>query len=66
MQGTRPVIFGDLGWTGSRDEFHKVGLPMSGVGVGASLLDGLLRFDISRGLNPVKQWRFDFYLDAIF
>jgi hypothetical protein len=66
IQGARPVIFGDIGWTGDRNSMSKVGLPMSGVGVGVSMLDGLMRFDVSRGINPLKQWRVDFYLDAIF
>lgn len=66
VQGTRPVLFGDLGWVGDRDSFERVGLPQSGVGVGLSLLDGLMRFDVARGINPRKQWRVDFYLDAIF
>ena len=31
-----------------------------------SLLDGLFRMDIARGLYPAKQWRLDFHLDAKF
>lgn len=66
IQGARPVLFGDIGWVGSRDALDRVGLPQSGLGAGLSLLDGLLRFDVARGINPRKQWRVDFYLDAIF
>jgi hypothetical protein len=66
IQGARPVVFSDLGWVGDRSKFREVGLPMSGVGVGASMLDGLMRLDVARGINPRKQWRVDFYLDAIF
>jgi hypothetical protein len=66
VQGARPVVFGDLGWVGDRDSFERVGLPMSGVGVGVSFMDGLMRFDVARGINPLKQWRVDFYLDAMF
>jgi hypothetical protein len=66
VQGARPVLFGDLGWVGDRDSMSKVGLPLSGVGVGASMMDGLIRLDVARGINPRKQWRVDFYLDAIF
>ena len=66
IQGTRPVIFGDVGWVGDRDAFREVGRPMSGVGVGVSLLDGLMRFDVARGIYPRKQWRVDFYLESIF
>ena len=42
------------------------GRPLSGVGVGWSLLDGLVRFDLARGLYPSQQWRFDSYLEAKF
>jgi hemolysin activation/secretion protein len=66
IQGARPVLFTDIGWVGDRTAIRNAGRPMSGVGAGASLLDGLLRFDVSRGLYPLKQWRVDFYLDAIF
>ena len=66
IQGARPVIFGDIGWVGDRNSMSRVGRPMSGVGIGSSYMDGLIRLDISRGLYPLKQWRVDFYLDAIF
>jgi hypothetical protein len=66
IQGARPVVFGDLGWAGDRTKLREVGLPMSGVGAGASLLDGLIRFDVARGLNPRRQWRVDMYLNAVF
>ena len=37
-----------------------------GIGLGASLLDGLVRFDLSHGLKgPAKQFRVDLYLDAL-
>lgn len=39
---------------------------MSGVGVGASVLDGLVRFDVSRGLYPLQRFRVDLYVDAKF
>ena len=35
------------------------------IGLGASLLDGLIRMDISRGLVTPASFRFDLYLDAI-
>jgi hypothetical protein len=62
----RPVIFGDLGWAGDREALDKVGRPMSGAGVGASFLDGLIRFDVARGIYPRKQWRVDMYVEAKF
>ena len=60
------MIFGDLGWAGPRDGWSNVGRPMSGVGVGASFLDGMIRFDVSRGIYPRVQTRVDLYLEARF
>lgn len=62
----RPVVFGDLGWAGARDGWGEVGRPMSGAGVGASFLDGMIRFDVSRGIHPRRQTRVDLYLEARF
>ena len=66
--GIRPVLFGDLGWTGDREQLYKnlIGRPMSGVGAGASFMDGLIRFDVARGLHPQKRWRVDMYVEARF
>lgn len=64
--GSRFIVFGDVGWAGPRASWNMPGRPLSGAGVGWSLLDGLLRFDLSRGLYPSKQWRFDSYLEAKF
>jgi hypothetical protein len=66
LQGVRPVVFGDIGWVGNRDLFRETGRPMSGVGVGLSMMDGLIRWDWSRGLYPQRQMRFDMYLEAKF
>ena len=58
-------FFGDGGWAGDRDLFDADDILYS-VGVGGSILDGLIRMDISRGLRgPFKRTRFDLYLDAI-
>lgn len=62
----KPVIFGDFGWTGARDAWSQVGRPMSGAGVGASFLDGLIRVDLARGIYPRQQTRLDLYLEARF
>jgi hypothetical protein len=66
IQGSRAIVFSDLGWVGDRNHLGDVGRPMSGVGVGWSLLDGLMRFDLARGLYPAKQVRFSAYLDGVF
>jgi hypothetical protein len=66
IQGSRPVLFADLGWAGDRNAWKSIGRPMSGVGFGLSILDGLFRFDIGRGIYPRKQMRVDAYLEGIF
>ena len=62
----RPVVFGDLGWAGDRTKWREVGQPVSGAGVGTSIMDGLVRFDVARGIYPEKGWRVNAYLDARF
>jgi hemolysin activation/secretion protein len=62
----RYMLFGDLGWTGNRAAFRDVGRPMSGVGLGLSMMDGLIRIDMARGLYPRKQNRVSAYLNARF
>ncbi|CAN5750884.1 hypothetical protein BH11GEM1_BH11GEM1_14030 [soil metagenome] len=62
----RPTAFADLGWAGDRRNWRSIGLPMSGVGAGTSILDGLIRFDVARGINPERQWRVDTYIEARF
>jgi len=66
--GFRPSLFADIGWTGDRDSLYKnqIGRPMSGVGIGSSIMDGLFRFDVARGLYPQKRWRVDMYVEARF
>jgi hypothetical protein len=62
----RPVVFADFGWAGDRSNWSKIGLPMSGVGAGTSIMDGLIRFDVARGINPEREWRIDTYIEARF
>ena len=66
LTGMRVSLFGDLGWAGDRTRLSEVGRPMSGVGVGLSALDGLIRLDVARGIYPREQTRVNFYLDARF
>ncbi len=64
-QMTSVSLFGDAGWAGVSDAFDADDI-LYGVGVGASVLDGLIRMDLSQGLTgPHRQFRFDLYLDAI-
>lgn len=64
--GFRTTVFGDIGWAGDRDAWQHPGIPMSGAGVGASLLDGMVRFDVARGIRPERGVRVELYLDAKF
>jgi hypothetical protein len=64
--GIKPVLFYDVGWAGSRDSLGVAMKPISGAGVGASALDGLLRLDVSRGIWPSTKYRVDFYVEARF
>jgi len=62
----RPVAFYDLGWAGDRRDWRHPGRPASGAGVGFSVMEGLFRFDVARGMYPTRDWRVDMYLGARF
>lgn len=59
----RPVVFADVGWAGPRQSFARDSRTISGAGAGAAMLNGLIRLDVSRGLQPTHGWRADFYLE---
>jgi hypothetical protein len=59
----RLTAFSDIGWAGPRADFTR-GKPLIGAGVGASLLDGLVRMDLARALRSPTGWRFDLYFDG--
>lgn len=63
LPAARLVLFSDAGWVGARDAWETDPLLLS-AGVGASFLDGLVRFDVARALRQPKGWRVDLYLDA--
>ncbi len=63
----RPVLFGDIGWAGDRTQWRTIGQPLSGAGAGLTIMDGLIRFDVARGITPKPgQWRVDAYVEASF
>lgn len=64
--GIREIVFGDLGWAGSRTDFLHPGRPLSGAGVGASFMDGLIRVDVAKGIYPEKAVRANLYVEARF
>jgi len=64
--GFRKTIFADMGWAGSRDSVSHPGRPLSGAGIGASFMDGLVRVDLSKGIYPEKHVRANLYVEARF
>ncbi|PYO80391.1 MAG: hypothetical protein DMD63_01205 [Gemmatimonadetes bacterium] len=64
--GFRKIMFADLGWAGSRSDFSHPGRPLSGAGVGASFMDGLVRVDLAKGIYPEKAVRANLYVEARF
>jgi outer membrane protein assembly factor BamA len=60
------TLFLDLGWAGKRADFTTPGRPLAGWGFGSSLVDGLIRTDVSRGIFPRKGTRVDISLGARF
>ena len=66
MVSARPVLFYDVGWAGDRTLWRHPGQPLSGAGIGASFLDGLVRFDLARGIQPRQLIRVDMYVEARF
>jgi hemolysin activation/secretion protein len=61
-----PSLFYDVGWAGARRDWKTPGRPLSGAGVGVSVLDGLLRLDVAKGLRPNRGVRVDLTLEARF
>ena len=64
--GFRKIVFGDIGWAGSRTNFSHPGRPLSGAGIGASFMDGLIRLDLAKGIYPEKSVRANLYVEARF
>jgi hemolysin activation/secretion protein len=58
----RPAIFADIGWAGDRSVWSTPGKPISGVGVGMTFIDGIIRLDVARASTTGK-FRADFYLN---
>jgi hypothetical protein len=58
-------VFMDAGWAGRCSELAADRVLRS-LGVGLSLVDGLVRADLARGLDGTRPLRFDLYLDGAF
>lgn len=57
-------LFSDAGWAGARNTFDADNAHVS-AGVGATILDGLIRIDLARALRHTPGWRLELYLDAL-
>jgi hypothetical protein len=57
----RPSIFADAGWAGPRDLQSATRNPISGIGLGFSMIDGLIRLDLARA--STGHFRADLYLN---
>lgn len=57
----RPSIFADAGWAGTRDLWPATRDPISGIGLGLTVMDGVLRFDVARSSRG--RLRADLYLN---
>jgi hypothetical protein len=58
------ALFSDWGWAGDREDIRNADQRWA-VGVGTSLLDGLLRVDLAHGLLRPRGWRLDLHLDSV-
>lgn len=58
------ALFSDWGWAGDRTDMRSANQRLA-VGIGASLLDGLVRLDLAHGLRAPRGWRFDLHMDAV-
>ncbi len=65
FEGLGGSLFGDAGWAGPADDFNS-GDILFGIGAGVSILDGVVRIDLSRGLEePGRGIRIEAHVDAI-
>ena len=65
LAATALVAFADVAWAGACDAL-TADATLRSAGLGVSLLDGLIRADLSRGLASGRRFRFDLYLDGPF
>lgn len=63
LPAARLALFTDIGWAGDGTYFDA-DRAIRSAGVGASLLDGLIRFDLARALREPVGWKLHLYLDA--
>lgn len=57
-------VFGDAAWAGERSRIHFDDA-LASVGIGLSLVDGLIRMDGAWGLRGDRDFRLELYLDGL-
>ncbi len=62
----RLLAFGDFGWAGDREDFGAADDWISSLGLGASVMDGILRFDLAKAVRGGSDFRIHLYLDGVF
>lgn len=65
LPAVRTAVFADAAWAGGIGAWSRDDVAIA-AGLGASFLDGLIRLDLARTIQPVERWRLELYLDAIF
>lgn len=58
------ALFADGGWAGERDQI-RWDAAVASVGIGLSVLDGILRLDAAWGWKGPSGRRVDLYLDGL-
>jgi hypothetical protein len=61
----RLIAFGDVGWANELGHLFD-NEALTTVGGGISIADGILRFDLAKGLSPGGVWRFQFATSGLF
>jgi hypothetical protein len=64
LTAARLVAFSDIGWAGPRGEL-ATGRALPSAGLGLSVLDGLLRLDVARGLRTGGGWKLHLQFDGV-
>jgi len=64
IPAVRLSVFGDAAWAGERADL-RTSRPLVSAGVGASFLDGIVRFDLARALRAPTGWRLHLYMDGL-
>jgi hypothetical protein len=58
------AVFADIGWAGARTDWTRAPNTIRGAGFGVRLLQGLIRLDLSRGLERDGRVRGDVFIEV--